>query len=89
MTQIWCGCGAAQGALPRLTVLTLYGNAVEHHPAYRHVLVNRCEALKLLDFYLISDQELIEGLVLCGALLRAARGCAVRCGAAHHVCGGD
>jgi len=49
------------GVLPNLTVLTMYGNIVEYHPAYRHVLVNSCPNLQLLDFYLVSDEELIEG----------------------------
>ena len=47
--------------LPALEILTCFGNAVEHHPAYRHVMVNVCGRLKLLDFYIVSDAELIEG----------------------------
>ncbi len=46
--------------LSKLTILTLYGNVVEYHPAYRHMLVNTCPSLLLLDFYIVSDQELIE-----------------------------
>jgi hypothetical protein len=47
-------------ALPQLMLLTLYNNPVEHHPAYRHVLTNKCSRLKLLDFHIVSDEELIE-----------------------------
>ncbi len=47
-------------ALPELRILTVYGNVVEHHPAYRHMLVNLNIKLILLDFFLVSDQELIE-----------------------------
>jgi hypothetical protein len=50
-----------QSCLPQLEILTCFGNAVEHHPAYRHVLVNVLPRLLLLDFYLVSDAELIEG----------------------------
>jgi len=34
---------------------------VEFHPAYRHVVVNVCPRLRLLDFHVVSDAELIEG----------------------------
>jgi hypothetical protein len=46
--------------LNNLSILTLYGNAVEHHPIYRHLLVNILSNIKLLDFYIVSDEELIE-----------------------------
>ena len=54
-------CPLVQSCLPQLEILTCFGNAVEHHPAYRHVLVNVLPRLLLLDFYLVSDAELIEG----------------------------
>lgn len=44
----------------KLTILTCFNNPVEYHPAYRHVCVNSIINLKLLDFYIISDEELIE-----------------------------
>ena len=39
---------------------------MEHHPSYRHILVNTCLNLLLLDFFVLSDQELIEGAALAG-----------------------
>ncbi len=52
----------ALSVLPALRILTLYGNPVEHHPAYRHMLVNQHDKLVLLDFFLVSDAELIENI---------------------------
>lgn len=51
----------ALSELKQLKIMTLYGNAVEFHPSYRHLLVNTLPSLILLDFYVVSDQELIEG----------------------------
>lgn len=45
---------------PNLIALTLFNNPLSLKIAYRHIVVNSITSLKLLDYYVISDEEIIE-----------------------------
>jgi len=47
-------------ASPSISVLTLYDTPLSLKPNYRHHLVNSLWSLKSLDYYVISDEEIIE-----------------------------
>ncbi|XP_072505947.1 leucine-rich repeat and IQ domain-containing protein 3 isoform X2 [Notamacropus eugenii] len=47
-------------ACPNLMALTLYDCPVSLKKGYRHVIVNSIWSLKILDRYVISDEEVIE-----------------------------
>lgn len=47
-------------ASPSISVLTLFDTPLSLKPNYRHHLVNSLWALKSLDNYVISDEEIIE-----------------------------
>ncbi|XP_074077285.1 leucine-rich repeat and IQ domain-containing protein 3 isoform X2 [Macrotis lagotis] len=47
-------------ACPNLVALTLYDCPVTLKKGYRHVLVNSIWSLKILDHFVISDEEIIE-----------------------------
>ncbi|XP_043857104.1 leucine-rich repeat and IQ domain-containing protein 3 [Dromiciops gliroides] len=51
-------------ACPNLMALTLYDCPVSLKKGYRHVLVNSIWSLKILDHYVISDDEVIENWTL-------------------------
>ncbi|XP_008112298.1 leucine-rich repeat and IQ domain-containing protein 3 isoform X2 [Anolis carolinensis] len=45
---------------PNLTALTLFNTPLCLKIAYRHIVVNSIFSLKALDFYVISDEEIME-----------------------------
>lgn len=45
---------------PSLTILTLYDTPLSLKKNYRHHVVNGIWSLKALDFYVVSDDEIIE-----------------------------
>ncbi|XP_020650339.3 leucine-rich repeat and IQ domain-containing protein 3 isoform X1 [Pogona vitticeps] len=45
---------------PNLTALTLFNTPLCLKVAYRHIVVNSIFSLKALDYYVISDEEIIE-----------------------------
>ncbi|XP_060088005.1 leucine-rich repeat and IQ domain-containing protein 3 [Heteronotia binoei] len=45
---------------PNLIALTLFNTPVSLKIAYRHIVVNNIISLKSLDYYVISDEEIIE-----------------------------
>uniref|UniRef100_A0A8C0IJ60 Leucine rich repeats and IQ motif containing 3 n=1 Tax=Chelonoidis abingdonii TaxID=106734 RepID=A0A8C0IJ60_CHEAB len=45
---------------PNLTCLTLFDTPLSLRIAYRHIVVNSILSLKALDYYVISDQEIVE-----------------------------
>ncbi|XP_061489416.1 leucine-rich repeat and IQ domain-containing protein 3 isoform X2 [Rhineura floridana] len=45
---------------PKLTALTLFNTPLCLKIAYRHIVVNSIFSLKALDYYVISDEEIIE-----------------------------
>ncbi|XP_042322131.1 leucine-rich repeat and IQ domain-containing protein 3 isoform X2 [Sceloporus undulatus] len=45
---------------PNLTALTLFNTPLCLKIAYRHIVVNSIFSLKALDYYVISDEEIIE-----------------------------
>lgn len=47
-------------ASPSISILTLYDTPLSLKPNYRHHLVNSLWSLKSLDYYVISDEEIIE-----------------------------
>ncbi|XP_056670904.1 leucine-rich repeat and IQ domain-containing protein 3 isoform X2 [Monodelphis domestica] len=49
---------------PKLLALTMYDCPVSLKKGYRHVIVNSIWSLKLLDHYVISDEEVIENWTL-------------------------
>ncbi|XP_078687299.1 uncharacterized protein LOC144919665 isoform X1 [Branchiostoma floridae x Branchiostoma belcheri] len=48
------------GSCPSLVVLTMYDTPLSLRASYRHHVVNTIWSLKVLDNYLISDEEIIE-----------------------------
>ena len=46
---------------PRLEILSARSNPITAHPEYRHFIVNTIPSLKLLDDFIVSDEEVIEG----------------------------
>lgn len=45
---------------PNLIALTLLNTPLSLKIAYRHIVVNSISSLKALDYYVISDEEIVE-----------------------------
>ena len=48
-------------AIPKLLAVSIHGNPVAARATCRHAIANSNSSIKLIDDYLVSDQELMEG----------------------------
>lgn len=55
-------------AIHKLLALTIYGNPVALRPSCRHIIANANSSIKLIDDFLVSDQELMEGMIIYKSL---------------------